>query len=218
MVEPVAQRTTTRDEGDFAVDAEPRGLADRRRAVADLPWVWLRQVHGADVVVVAHQNLEAVRGSEADALVTTDAGVVLAVQTADCVPVALHGDGVVALAHAGWRGVEAGVLDRVVEVSRGLGAGPLQATIGPHIHAECYEFGADELDRLAHRFGARARGVTATGSPALDLTAVCVGELARLDVEVVSVGECTACHPERWYSYRARGEPERMATVVWRDG
>ena len=140
----ILSRTTTRPDGDFAIDGEPVGLEARRRAVADHPWVWLRQVHGAEVVVVTADNVGEVTGLEADALVTAEPDLVLAVQTADCVPVVFSSDvGVIGVAHAGWRGLEAGVIERTVEAMRDLGADSPSAVIGPHIHGDCYEFGAD---------------------------------------------------------------------------
>jgi YfiH family protein len=215
----VCFRTTDRGDGDFAIDAEPSGLADRRRALDARPWVWLRQVHGADVVVVTARDVDEARGTEADALVTADPDVLLAVQTADCVPVVLDGDhGVVGIAHAGWRGIEAGVLDATRAAMLDLGATEVRiAAIGPHVMASCYEFGADDLDRLAERFGEGIRARTPEGAAALDLD-----EMIRSawGDPVPSHGSghdsCTACHPERWFSHRARGERERMATVVWR--
>jgi YfiH family protein len=212
-------RTTTRLDGDFAIDGEPAGLTPRRRAVVDLPWVWLRQVHGHEVVVVTGEDAAEVCGTEADALVTAEPGLVLAIQTADCVPVVLQGEhGVYGVAHAGWRGLEAGVIDATVVAMGAAGAGSIEAWIGPHIGPECYEFGAEELDRLATRFGDEVRGTTRSGTPALDLAALTRIELGRCGIEVVEVsGECTACQPERWYSHRARGETERMATLVWRE-
>jgi len=189
--------------------------------VVDRPWVWLRQVHGADVVVVTAERAADVAGTEADALVTAEPGIALAVQTADCVPVVFEGEhGVVGLAHAGWRGLEAGVIERTGDAMQALGAGRVTIHVGPHIVGSCYEFGDADLRRLEQRFGGGIRTSTAEGAPALDLDAVVrsvwngpvVGALDGRDHE-----RCTACHPERWFSHRARGESERMATVVWRE-
>ncbi|HVN51848.1 MAG TPA: polyphenol oxidase family protein, partial [Acidimicrobiales bacterium] len=212
------------DEGDFSIDAEPTGLAARRRAVVDLPWVWLRQVHGADLVVVTSGNASDLRGTEADALVTAEPNLVLAVQTADCVPVELHGtNGVVGLAHAGWRSIEAGVIERTVEAMAALGSYPAVTTIGPHIGPECYEFGATDLDRLAARFGDGVRSTTSDGRASLDLVRMVRAALHRAGAGAEPQtsdpwpANCTACHADRWFSHRARGETERMATVVWRE-
>jgi hypothetical protein len=219
----VLTHTTTRAEGDFAVDGEPVGLAERRRAVVDHPWVWLRQVHGADVVVATRENAPAVAGTEADAMVTADPDLVLAIQSADCVPITFWCDeGIVGAAHAGWRGLEAGVVERTLEAMWALGAGVIQAWTGPCIEGACYEFGAGDLDRLAARFGDAVRATTRDGRPALDLleltdAAVIDTARPRWPVGLHGGSACTACDADRWFSHRARGDTGRMATVVWRE-
>jgi polyphenol oxidase len=210
--------TTDRSEGDFAVDAEAEGLAERRGAVAPHPWVWLRQVHGAEVKVVTAENAAEVTGSEGDALVTTEPEIVLAVQTADCVPITLTTDvGIIGLVHAGWRGIEAGVIGRTIEAMGALGSVPDQVHLGPFIGGSCYEFGADDLDRLARRFGDRIRTSTDAGAAALDLAEMIRSAQNRPHRPRPGHGDCTACRPDRWFSHRARGERERMATVIWRE-
>ena len=202
---------TDRSHGDLAVDSA--GVDDRRARVAPAPWTWLRQVHGATVVDVDAPG--GCAGTTADAAVPAAPGCVLSVQVADCAPVALLADGVVGVAHAGWRGVAAGVLPAAVERMRRLGATDVRAVVGPCIHAECYEFGGADLDALADRFGGAVRAETAAGAPALDLVAAVRSSLADgdvRDVEVVDV--CTACSPDHW-SFRAAGAPERQAVVVW---
>jgi polyphenol oxidase len=213
--------TTTRVDGDFAIDAEPAGLAARRSAIVARPWVWLRQVHGAEVVVVTADNAADVCGAEADALVTADPDLVLAVQTADCVPITFtSASPVFAVAHAGWRGLEAGVVERTIETMRELGAETVNAAVGPHIGPECYEFGAADLDRLAAGFGSGVRSFTSEGAPALDLTQMSVAALRRGGLEEVDIvhvdRRCTACRAATFFSHRARGEQERMATAMWR--
>ena len=194
--------------------AEEEALATRRRAVVDLPWTWLRQVHGAQVVTVERPG--AAGGEAADAAVTRTPDAVLAVLTADCAPVALASpEGVVAVAHAGWRGLVAGVLEKTVGAMRALGAGRVEAVLGPCIHAECYAFGPADLDRVAARLGDGVRGRTAGGAPALDLPTAVARALAAVDVPVdLASSACTACTPG-WFSHRARGETERQALVLW---
>ena len=211
-------RTTTRAAGDFNVDGDPDVLTRRRREVVDLPWVWLRQVHSADVVVVTGQTGAAVAGQRADALVTAEAGLVLAVHTADCAPVVLRAerDRVIGVAHAGWRGLVAGVIEEAVGAMEALGAKAVTASVGPCIHRECYEFGIDDLAAVAARCGDSVRATTRDGRGALDLV-----EGVRVAVERAGATfcgadpSCTACEPARYFSHRARREPERMATVVW---
>jgi len=170
-------------------------------------------VHGADVVVVDAPGRHA--GAHADAAVTATEGCVLSVQVADCAPIALVGDGVVGVAHAGWRGLVAGVVPATVEAMRSLGAGEIVATVGPCIHAECYEFGSGDLDDVAGRLGPAVRARTATGAPALDLVGAASGALRAAGVERVEVdGRCTACSPGYW-SFRASGDAQRQAVVAW---
>lgn len=215
--------TTTRVDGDFAIDAEPAALERRRRAVVDLPWVWLRQVHGAHVEIVGPEDpassMVAVRGRDGDGLATRATGVALAVQSADCVPVALWSeDGVIAVAHAGWRGLQAGVVEATAAAVRRLGAGPVHAVIGPHLGVGHNEFGAEDLDGLVDRFGAAVRGTTVAGRPALDIDAVLARVVERAELHVERWDRrCTATDASQWFSHRARREVERMATVIWRD-
>jgi polyphenol oxidase len=200
--------------GRYVVEVEP-DVASRRRRVVDLPWTWLRQVHGAEVVHVLGPGDGA--GNRADAAVTAEAGCALAVLTADCAPVALASpEGVIGVAHAGWMGLAAGVIERTVERMRALGATDVAAAMGPCIHPECYEFGAEHLDRMAARFGDAVRGTTADGAPALDVPAAVRCALGAAGVaDVDDIGQCTACDAG-WFSWRARREMARQAVVVWR--
>ena len=204
---------TDREDGDFA----GAGAAEQR-AVVDLPWHTVHQVHGRRVVTVSgespgHEDQEV----EADGLVTAAAGIALAVRTADCTPVALASrDGVIGVAHVGWRGAAEGLLEAAVAAMGALGATAVQAALGPCIRPGCYEFSGADLDQVASRLGDGVRSTTASGAPALELPAAVRTELDRLGVEVSSeVDGCTACD-RRWFSHRARGERGRMATVVWR--
>jgi len=224
-------RTTDKTDGDFAISLPPEMLAARRRAVVDLPWAWLRQVHGADVVEVTAQNISEVCGREADALVTRAPGVALVIHTADCVPVTLvSSNGVLGVAHAGWRGLAAGVLDATVASMVALGADldDTQVFIGPGIGVECYEFSDDLIDQLTDRLvaptgpGGPLRGVTSSGSNGLDMGRATLAALSKAteSLAVVSVPFvrslwCTACDVDRYFSHRARAETGRMATVAW---
>lgn len=190
-------------------------LEARRRSVVDAPWTWLRQVHRDGVVTVVAPGDRA--GEEADAAVTDRPGCPIVVLTADCAPVALASDeGVVAVSHVGWGGLVAGVVERTVDVMRATGATDVRAHLGPCIRSECYEFGAVDLDRVANRFGDYVRATTSRGRPALDLPAAVGAALGEVGVDQIDdVGHCTACSPG-FFSWRARRDTERQATVVWR--
>lgn len=206
---------TDRSHGDLRIDAPAPELASRRSSIVDRPWSWLRQVHGAGVVVVGD---EPALGTQADALVTETPGAVLAIHTADCGPVALVSrEGPVAAVHAGWRGVQAGVLPAAVEALESLGGREVVAWLGPCIHSGAYEFGPADLDVLAGRFGDEVRAVTDTGSAALDLPAAIRASLAEAGVPLVEVAPVCTATDERYFSHRARSEPERQALVVWID-
>jgi purine-nucleoside/S-methyl-5'-thioadenosine phosphorylase / adenosine deaminase len=166
----------------------------------------LHQVHGATVVTVTRPGEHA--GVDADAAITRVPEATLAVRTADCVPIVLEGDGVIGVVHAGWRGLAAGIVGTTIAEMGDV----RRATIGPHIRAGCYEFGPADLDTVAAALGDGVRATTTTGQPALDLTAAVRATLG--DVEVVDHGACTAC-TDLYFSWRARKETARFATLAW---
>lgn len=199
LLGPAEVRFTERADGDFSA--------------GDPSFCMAKQVHGTRVVVVRTLGDDV---GEADALVTRERGVRLAVRTADCAPVVLSGPGAVGIVHAGWRGLVGGVIEKAVDVMRSLGATGIEAALGPCIHAECYEFSKDDLDAVAERYGEAVRGTTAAGEPALDLPAAVAAALDGAGVPLVfDADACTACDADRWFSHRARGEAERQASVVW---
>jgi YfiH family protein len=187
----------------------------RRRAVLDRPWTWLRQVHGAAVVVVDGPGAGA--GQVADASVSTSPEAALAILTADCAPVALASpEGVLGAVHAGWRGLGAGVVEAAVAAMRRLGASEVMAALGPCLHAECCAFSPADLDSVAARLGPSVRGRTREGGPALDIPAAVAAALEGAGARLVAASpDCTACGPG-YFSHRAGGDLERQALVVWR--
>jgi purine-nucleoside/S-methyl-5'-thioadenosine phosphorylase / adenosine deaminase len=156
----------------LSVGDEPSRVRENRRRLAAAlgasldDFVFARQVHGAGVAVVGEGD----RGSGAyslddamdstDALVTTTPGVVLAILTADCLPVVLHDPvaGVLACVHAGWRGTVAGVTTAAVTAMRDLGSRPsgVVAGLGPAIAGDRYQVGPDVHEAVTAAFGAAA--------------------------------------------------------------
>ena len=201
----------------------------RRRALVDLPWTTPRQVHGRSVLVLAPVGAGPAGGGpagggptgrrevDADAVVTSEVGQAIAVLGADCALVGLtSAEGVIAVAHAGWRGLLAGVLEATVDEMRGAGAGDISAVLGPCIHPECYAFGAGDLDEVAGRLGPSVRGRTSGGALALDVPAAVASALARAGVPApVPLGGCTGCDPG-YFSHRARRDEGRHALVLYR--
>lgn len=192
----------------------------RRRALVDGEWTWLRQVHGADVVVVREPGEHA--GAGVDAAVTAHPRAVLCILTADCAPISFSSpEGVRGVAHAGWKGLAAGVIGATVDAMRALGATTIEAAIGPCIEPACYEFSPADLDEVAARLGDHVRSTTADGRPALDLP----GAVRRAVTDAgarLAAGDapCTACTVDaagrpRYFSHRARADVERQALVQW---
>ncbi|HXW31865.1 MAG TPA: polyphenol oxidase family protein [Acidimicrobiales bacterium] len=212
---------TTRSDGDLRdlgrgtplPAAVPPGLVLER----------LSQMHGAEVVVVGAGGAGGAGSTdspaaEGDALVATGAERVLAVFTADCAAVALgSADGTYGAVHAGWRGLEAGVVEKAVERVRSLSDAEVVAGLGPCIGPCCYAFGGPALDILAGRYGEGVRSTTGRGERALDLPEAVRRALAAAGVPlVVDEARCTACSGDAW-SYRARRDEARQALLVWRD-
>ncbi len=179
------------------------------RATLPAEPAWLKQVHGTQVV-----DLDRPFNPEADAAVSRTRNRVCAIRVADCMPVLFVDDRatVVGAAHAGWRGLSAGVLEATVAAMRVPG-GKLHAWLGPAIGPKVYEVG-DEV-RAAFK-EKEAFTPTRPGHWLLDLYAVARERLRGLGIERISGGGfCTYSDPQRFYSYRRDGTSGRMAAFVW---
>jgi YfiH family protein len=166
----------------------------------------LRQVHGARVVHAPWEGTP-----EADAAVGGGAGVLLGIETADCLPVFVVDPRrrVLAAAHAGWRGAAQGIAGHAVDALVADGSRPedLRAALGPCIGSCCYEVG----EEVREAFGRHADGLFRpgpAGRPHFDLRAASTRQLAAAGVSpsaIAQVDECTRCHPELYHSYRRDG-------------
>lgn len=143
-----------------------------------------------------------------DGLVTTETGIVIGVNTADCLPVLLADSRgrVVAAVHAGWRGAVAGIVLKAVDemVSAGASQEDIRAYIGPSIHSCCFEVGEEVAREFPERFVIRADGE----KPHVDLQGFVTWPLTEAGVRPENIedsGECTRCQPERYFSARALG-------------
>lgn len=207
----VGALVTTRALGDMKSEA---GRARLRALLPGEP-VWLQQVHGSAVVEAAPGAQRAI----ADASFTRTRGRVCAVQVADCMPVlfAAADASVVGVAHAGWRGLSAGVLESTVQAMAAAPAA-LSAWLGPAIGPRAYEVGDEVRDAfLAHdREAARAFIPGRPGRWLADLYLLARQRLAAAGVTRVSGGRfCTHAEAARFFSWRRDHAPERMAAVVW---
>lgn len=176
---------------------------------------WLNQVHGRTVVHLDDWR----EGVPADAAWTDRPGVVAAILTADCLPVLLcdRAGTVAAAAHAGWRGLAAGVLEATV-AALPVAAGELVAWIGPGIGPAAYQVGPDVRAPFAKRDPSLAACFSADGPDRYraDLKTLARQLLERTGVAaVVDSGLCTHADPERFYSHRRDATTGRMATVIW---
>lgn len=191
------------------------------------PLATVRQVHGNRVVVVrSPADAEAARFTEADGLITDSPQVALAVFTADCLPVLLVDPrrGAVAAVHSGWRGTVRRISGRTVALlGEEFGSRPqdLLAAIGPSIGPCCYEVDRPVLEAVAAAFpGTAGEFLTPVSKERarLDLRAAVARDLKETgvpDENVILINECTACRPDRYFSYRRDGRGTgRMAAVI----
>ena len=180
---------------------------------------WLRQVHGTRVLDVAAPPAPGADEPEADAAVTATPGVVLAILSADCLPVVLAArDGrEVAAAHAGWRGLADGMLEATVAAMR-TPPGELLAWLGPAAGPQAYEVGEDVREAFLRHDGAAAAAFQPTrpGHWHADLYALARQRLAASGVTAVYGGQhCTISDAGRFHSHRRDGRSGRMATLAW---
>ncbi|CAM3654368.1 peptidoglycan editing factor PgeF [Occultella aeris] len=199
------------------VSDDPDSVATNRRRVAERlgrPVAYLTQVHSDRVhAVSAPPEPDVVAVAEADASLTDRADVGLGVLVADCVPILLAGEHLVAAVHAGRRGLLAGVLSNTLSRMRAAGAPALFASIGPSICGRCYEVPAQLRSESAALIPELA-ATTSWGTPSLDLVAGVRVQLAEAGVASVQHHDrCTREDPDL-FSYRRDGLTGRFAGVV----
>lgn len=192
----------------FRVGDERDPVEENRRRVAltagfeagDLALA--RQVHGAAAIEVVPGDSGVV--GEADVLFTRAPGVVIGILTADCAPVIVLGDDGIAVAHAGWRGIVAGAVERGLEaVGRGRAA-----WVGPSIRSCCYEVGPEVIEAF------ETRGLPVAGSDRVDPARAAADVLTRAGIESVMSDHCTH-HMDRYFSYRRDGVTGRQGAFAW---
>ncbi|HXW85099.1 MAG TPA: peptidoglycan editing factor PgeF [Candidatus Binataceae bacterium] len=199
------------------VGDEPRAVDENwRRAREFAPGIdsfaRLVQVHGNVVHAVSRTN--AAERPEADGMVTSERNLGLAVMTADCVPILLADarNGVVGALHAGWRGTIGGIAQQGVAAMKRLGAAPesTRAALGPSIGQCCFEVDRELANRFASELPEAASHIRdgRVGKAFLDLRGIIRDQLMALGLDanaISSVGPCTKCASERYFSRRAAG-------------
>jgi hypothetical protein len=192
-------------------DERKRVAENRTRAAARLGLeavLTAYQIHGVAVAEI-DRPWSAGEGPKADAMVTRRPGLALGILTADCAPVLLAdaSAGIVAAAHAGWKGAKAGVIEAVVGAMIRLGADPanIVAVVGPAIGQDSYEVGGEfraaflKDDAAAGRFFVQPEG----GQPHFDLSGFVAARLEALKLGAVErIAADTYAEPDRFFSYR----------------
>jgi len=196
--------------------AKNRALLQRELALPNEP-IWLQQVHGIEAVAATVEN----KNRCADAVYTDQVGKVCVVLTADCLPVLFcdKAGTKVAAAHAGWRGLAAGVLEQTVTA---LACPPQEilAWLGPAIGAQAFEVGEEVRETFIAQLPQAAQAFTPTRSHHwfADLYLLARQRLQHLGIQEIFGGnECTYRDADRFYSYRRDKATGRMATLIWLD-
>jgi YfiH family protein len=189
--------------GRMTGDDPARVDENRRRACAELgldaeDLAINRQIHSPTV----HRAHRGARGEPGDGLWTDEPGVPMLALSADCVPIALAGDGRLAVLHAGWRGL----LEGVVEAGVGAIGGAEAAIVGPAIGPCCYEVGPEVSERFDADLTRDRRLDLWTAAERL-LRACGVARVERVDL-------CTHCNPQLFFSHRRDGKPRGVQGVI----
>jgi len=210
------------------VGDDPQAVQENRRTLRDAlklssAPMWLRQVHGNRVVALGAPDAEVagiqVAAPEADASVSRAPGRVSVVLTADCLPVLFcdRAGCCVAAAHAGWRGLAAGVLESTVQ-AMGVDPGELLVWLGPAIGPQAFEVG-DEVRNAFVDTHPQAVGAFSPRSGhrwLADLYRLARIRLTALGLSAIYGGDrCTFTEADAFYSYRREGVTGRMASLIW---
>ncbi len=174
------------------------------------------QVHGTRVIHVHRDSTVA----SADAVVTDELNCPIGIMTADCLPVLFASQELVGAAHAGWRGLVAGVLERTLEEFPD--PSKVRAWLGPCIGPNAFEVGPEVVDAFVSKNSSWTRffkSVRDTDRSIADLTGIAFDLLESRGVGTIeTVGSCTYSDSMRWYSYRRSGITGRMASCIMRTG
>jgi YfiH family protein len=207
---------------------------NRGRVAAALGWPGKplstpHQVHSPDVVAISEPLAEGA-SPKVDALVTTTPGVIIGVLAADCGPIlfADEAGGVIAAAHAGWKGAFTGVIENTVDamVEAGARRDSIRAVLGPSIGPENYEVGPEFEARFAEADADNRRFFSPSaraGHFMFDLPAYIVARLRRAGIDAAHTGHCTYADEDRFFSYRRtthRREPDygrQISAIVLND-
>jgi len=177
----------------------------------DMAVAIISQVHGAGVLWATGPGLV----GEADAVLSREVGLLLAVRTADCVPILVAGEGVVGAIHAGWRGLAAGVIPAALAELDSFGA--LSAVVGPSICMDCYEVDEPVVEGISRWIPESSFVRRGSGRPHVDPGAAAVAQLKASGLtDITRVEVCTSCDPRLWSHRQSGAAAGRQAGLVGR--
>ena len=212
-----ARNSGIRTPEDWQEIAQVFGIAPRQV-------VTVHQVHGDDIVAVTRNNAADMRVRQADGLVTAEPDIVIGVETADCVPLLLVDPLVPAVAavHAGWRGTVKGIAAKALRrMQHEYGTDPSRviAAFGPAIGPECYEVDEPVMGPMREAFPFWKEAASSRGNLRWSLDLVKTNRLALMragvrEQNIHSLGLCTSCRRDLFYSYRAEGRTGRMLSAI----
>jgi polyphenol oxidase len=195
------------------VGDQPEIVGSNRSSLSDeigLPIQFMEQVHGDHIELIDEFTQSS---PTADALVTSNPQIALAVMVADCIPLLLANQGSIAAVHVGRKGLLNGVWHRAIVKMRELDSSLISAVIGPSICGRCYEVSPEIFAEVTQLFP-RAAAETIQGTPSLDLAAALTCELEKIEIGVLTIDRCTV-EDSSLYSYRRDGVTGRQAGVIW---
>ncbi|MFK8030303.1 MAG: peptidoglycan editing factor PgeF [Gammaproteobacteria bacterium] len=207
--------------GDHVGDRPEHVLQNRKVLQSELELpnapIWLDQVHGVRVAEVSSRAVG--EALEADAAVTRERGCVLAIMTADCLPIVLSSpeNNVISAVHGGWRGLAGDIIQNAV-IAMDCPPSSIEAWLGPAIGPECFEVGDDVWDQFVSQDWKMAECFRATKDQKFmaDLYAIARRSLSTLGItNIVGGNHCTYTEDDMFYSYRRSPNTGRMATLAW---
>ena len=212
-----ARNSGIKSPDDWNAVAEAFGIAPGRL-------VTVNQVHGEAVVTVDERNYTSMRSSQADGLITNVRGIAIGIETADCVPILLIDPVTPAIGavHAGWRSTVQKIVQKAVKrMQDEFGSDPSRmiAAIGPAIGPECYEVDEPVMGPVRENFSfwnevAQSRGRDKWGLDLVKLNRMELVQAGLAEKNVHSLGMCTSCRKDLFYSFRVEGRTGRMLSAV----
>jgi len=178
-----------------------------RKLLSRVEPVFMNQVHGNEVIEIVDNSQSKVT---ADALITRQTGLPIAVLSADCLPILIKGASIVGVIHAGRKGILNGIISNTISKMRTLGGEDLEATIGPAICGDCYEV---DIQMYLDAIEIDPNLATKPETHSLDLKKAAAGQLDSQRVSVKDLGICTV-HDSNYFSYRRDGISGRNAGVI----